>query len=184
MPTNKQIKFANGIIAGMNPTEAYRAAGYAATNSATAAVEAQRLLSNPNVSPIIQAGKEEARARAVWSRREAIERAQVINDKAYNELINGPFDRDIYKAWQESTLLLNDLVDVEYEKKIRRKAFEQECEPKFAPAFDEIDFSHGDVIREEKTGYDMLMTYYEMTENCPIIAEKMPDEETPENDSY
>jgi hypothetical protein len=161
MLTSKQAEFVNGIIKGMNPSEAYRAAGYSADNPATVATEAKRLLENPHISPIIQDARQKALDNAVWSRKVAIERAQVVNDKAYYQLISGEFDRDIYRAWYESTQLLNDLADVEHEKQIRREAFAEECQ-EVRQEFCEFDFN-GEVVKPAKVGYAKLQAYLEMT---------------------
>lgn len=63
-PTPKQLEFANAIVSGAAPSEAYRQAYRAdGMSSASVAREAQRLLSNPVIAPIVEEGRREARSR-------------------------------------------------------------------------------------------------------------------------
>lgn len=65
--TAKQQKFANNIIAGLDPSEAYRAAGYKCDKLSPKAisVEAQRVKKNPSVALAIERGQQKATERAV-----------------------------------------------------------------------------------------------------------------------
>ncbi|MBR2835029.1 MAG: terminase small subunit [Coriobacteriales bacterium] len=89
MATIKQLRFAQNIIEGMPPSQAYKKAGYACKNPETIAVEAQRLLKNPSISPIIQTAQAKATETATWNRTVAIERLQRVNDAAYAAVNNG-----------------------------------------------------------------------------------------------
>lgn len=158
MPTSKQRKFALGIIEGMNPSEAYKAAGYKASNPKTVAVEAQKLLKSPNVSLIVNEGKEQAMADAVWSRKVAIERAQAVQDRAYNQLMNDEnFNPQIYKAWAESADMLNRLANVDFELQLEREAVRDECAEVSAPMFEPLD-----QVRPAIKGAAKLNVFYEM----------------------
>ena len=76
-PTPKQLEFANAIVSGAAPSEAYRQAYRAdGMSSASVAREAQRLLSNPVIAPIVEEGRREAAEAAKWSLIKALERLQ------------------------------------------------------------------------------------------------------------
>lgn len=55
--TPKQQKFVDNIVSGKNPSEAYRKAYNTSANNNTIAKEAQNILKNPNVTPIIEQKK-------------------------------------------------------------------------------------------------------------------------------
>lgn len=112
--TPKQQAFANAIVEGMNPSEAYRAAGYSNRMSAHAVtVEAQRLLKHPVISRAIESGKEEAARKAAWSRETALERLQDVNGIAYGAIKEkGRIQRDTANAFFGSLDRLNDMTDV------------------------------------------------------------------------
>lgn len=85
--TPKQRKFADGIVGGLNPSEAYRAAyDCSRMRPATVATEAQRLMVNPNVAPIIERGFEAAAKSAVWSRETALRRLEAVNLDTYRRI--------------------------------------------------------------------------------------------------
>lgn len=85
-PTPKQLEFANAIVSGAAPSEAYRQAYRAdGMSSASVAREAQRLLSNPVIAPIVEEGRREAAEAAKWSLRKALERLQAVNDRCFEE---------------------------------------------------------------------------------------------------
>ena len=94
-PTARQERFARCVVEGMNPSEAYRAAGYSTggMSAASVATEASRLMGNPNVSPIIEKGRADAMESAVWCRERAIERLQAVNDACYSRLVGGDGER-------------------------------------------------------------------------------------------
>ena len=115
--TPKQNKFANAIIAGASPVEAYREAGYSQRMSKAAqAVAAQKLLHHPNISVMIEEGKTEAARMAVWSREKAIERLQAVNDAAYTRIMNKGAESRLERAealtFMESLDRLNGLCNV------------------------------------------------------------------------
>lgn len=161
MATAKQEAFARGIISGLNPSEAYRAAGYSCTNAATVATEAQRLLHSPHISPIIQAGRQAAMTTAVWNRSKAIERLQTVNDKLYKQISEGEdMSRDTLRAFFDSTKLLNDLADVDHEKQLRRDMVEEETrEIREGGMFDLGDIELGTVVRPGKTKREVLEVF-------------------------
>lgn len=159
--TPKQEAFARGIISGLNPSEAYKAAGYKVGNSATVATEAQRLLHNPNITPIIEAGRREAMTNAVWNRSIAIERLQTVNDKLYKQIEEGEdMSSATLRAFFDSTKLLNDLADVDHEKKLRRDMVEEEtCEIREGGMFDFTDVEKGSLVRPGKTKREVLEVF-------------------------
>lgn len=115
--TPKQRAFADAIVAGLNPSEAYRAAGYSQRMSASSiAREAQRLLAHPNISPIVERGRRRAAKGAEWSREKAIARLSAINDAAYSALVaiaaGERFDNAARGAFFDSLDRLNALTDV------------------------------------------------------------------------
>lgn len=85
--TPKQERFANAIIAGANPSEAYRAA-YNCENmsSASVATEAKKLLQNAHIAPVIEKARTEAAENAKWSCEMACERLYAVNTYAYSEI--------------------------------------------------------------------------------------------------
>lgn len=114
MPTPKQEAFARNVVEGMNPLEAYKAAGYKA-DGATGATEAHRLMKNPDIAPIIEKGKREAMSRASWSRREAIERMRAVNDAALSSIAGGEMGANVLKAFFDSAAALDRLADVGFQ---------------------------------------------------------------------
>lgn len=156
--TPKQEAFARGIISGLNPSEAYRAAGYTAKNSATVATEAQRLMNNPHIAPIIQAGRQEAMTKAVWSRTIALERVQAVNDALYKKITDeGEMSRDTLRAFLDSAAMLSDLADVAHEKELRREVLAEETrEIREGGLADEWEEMNGTVVREAKSRREAL----------------------------
>ena len=65
--TAKQRSFADRIIEGMDPSEAYHASAYKSDNMTPKAisVEAQRVLQNPSVALAIEEGRQKATERAI-----------------------------------------------------------------------------------------------------------------------
>ena len=118
MLTAKQEAFANAVIAGASPVEAYRKAGYSQRMSKAAqSVEAQKLLANPKIALKIETARAEAAENALWSRETAIERLQTLNDVSYSRLAktgaeNG-LQRPDVSAFLESLDRLNDLCGVD-----------------------------------------------------------------------
>lgn len=154
--TPKQEAFARHIVEGMNPSEAYIAAGYKAGNSATVATEAQRLLNNPHIAPIIEAGRQAAMSSAVWSRTIALERVQAVNDALYKKITDeGEMSRDTLRAFLDSAAMLNDLSDVDHEKQLRRDIVAEETREIREGGFDFSELE-GTVVREAKTKREAL----------------------------
>lgn len=60
----KQRKFADGVLAGKTPADAYKAAGYRAKNRHTAEQAASRLLRNVEVRRYVAAANRKAAAKA------------------------------------------------------------------------------------------------------------------------
>lgn len=118
MLTAKQEAFANAVIAGASPVEAYREAGYSQQMSKAAqSVQAQKLLKKPNIALKIETARAEAAENALWSRETAIERLQTLNDVSYSRLAEtGPENglrRPDVSAFLESLDRLNDLCGVD-----------------------------------------------------------------------
>lgn len=114
-PTPKQLEFANAIVSGAAPSEAYRQAYRAdGMSSASVAREAQRLLSNPVIAPIVEEGRREAAEAAKWSLRKSLERLQAVNDRCYEELLEG-MDGTALRGFTDTLDRLNELADVKRE---------------------------------------------------------------------
>lgn len=117
--TYKQQAFANGIISGLGPSDAYKSAGYNCSRMSTKviSIEAQKLLKHPRISLVIREAEEMvAKAEsAVWSREEAIRRAKRINDVAFKRLNIriGEKDKDAVKAFFDSYDRLNKLMIID-----------------------------------------------------------------------
>ena len=86
--TAKQKAFANAIIAGARPSEAYRQAGYKLKDKRQVSVEASKLLRNPKVALAIEKGEAKATQKAIWSRETAIERLFNVNSNTYTKLLD------------------------------------------------------------------------------------------------
>lgn len=98
-PTPKQQAFARAVASGMNPSEAYRAAGYSCNMPANhVRREAYRVLHAPNVSRLIARLKAEAEERAVWSRQTAIDRLADVNARAYRRIAGTPPERALERS--------------------------------------------------------------------------------------
>jgi len=125
--TSKQEAFVNCVVGGMNPSEAYRNAYDAGNMSAKSiSVEAQRLLTNPNIALAVREGRERASMRAVWSRKTSIERNQKINEVAYGQLVGGDLSKDVMTAFSVTDRRLYDLLDLEHERDLMRQGLDNE----------------------------------------------------------
>lgn len=96
--TPKQEAFARNIVRGMNPKEAYEAAGYKARGH-TASNEAQRLLKNPYVSRMIEEGKRLADNGAAWDREKAVYRLVSVNTASFSAIMRGSIGTNEVKAF-------------------------------------------------------------------------------------
>lgn len=94
--TPKRKAFVNAIVSGMNPSEAYRAAGYSERMGArSVAVEANKLMRNPDISQAVLQGQAQAVKDALWSRERAIERLSEVNGISLQRMREtGVTDRD------------------------------------------------------------------------------------------
>ncbi|WP_304597295.1 terminase small subunit [Adlercreutzia caecimuris] len=115
--TGKQEAFANAIVAGASPLEAYRAAGYSQRMAPVKqSIEAQKIMRKPNVALVIENARAEAARNALWSRETAIERLQRVNDVSYSLIDNtgphGRLERSAVQAFMESADRLNALCGV------------------------------------------------------------------------
>lgn len=109
-----QRAFALCMVRGMNPSDAYREAGYSCNMSAASIKrEAYKLSHNPNIAPIIESGVASATEKAVWTRKKAIERLCNVNSMAYAEILGeGLKSRVSVNAFFDSLDRLNDLYSV------------------------------------------------------------------------
>lgn len=126
--TPKQNKFANAIVAGENPSAAYRTAYDASSMSAkSVSVEAQKLLANPNVALAIQRGKREASEQSGWSRAEAMKRLKEVNDVCLAS-VRSEVGKASIDGFMASMDRLNQLADLEFEAEMRREGIRNELE--------------------------------------------------------
>ena len=128
MPTGKQARFAALVVSGLNPSEAYREAGYkvSAMTSKAVANEAWRLARNPDISRMIEDGRREAMKNASWSLSEAMRRLEAVNDRCYRELTAGdaekrPIDREALRGFLDTAAELNRLACVDCEVEAERE---------------------------------------------------------------
>ena len=102
-PTPKQAAFANAIVSGASPSEAYRAAyDCGKMSAASVSREANRLLSHPKIAPIVEKGKKEAARTAAWSREMAIERLQGVNAASYARVMRTGSENGFQRADSEA----------------------------------------------------------------------------------
>lgn len=111
--TPKRRAFVNAIVSGMNPSEAYRAAGYSERMGArSVAVEANKLMRNPDISLAILKGQAEAVKKAIWSRETALERLDEVNSIALGAMREtGVTDRDNLAGFTASFDRLEAMTD-------------------------------------------------------------------------
>lgn len=128
--TPKQKKFIREIVAGKNPSEAYRSAYNTENMSAKAiSTEANKLMNNPDIAMKIDIAEAEAVSDAVWTRREAIAQLRAVNDRIFRAITCNsntvPNYKILVNALLETIDRLNSLADVDFELEIRRKAYKQ-----------------------------------------------------------
>lgn len=88
--TAKELAFANAIIAGQGPSEAYATAGYTITsNPRTSARGAQRTLNRPEVQAHIQKARDKLTAKALLTRER---KREILGDLAENAKLK-PLER-------------------------------------------------------------------------------------------
>ena len=107
-PTPKQRKFAECIVSGMNPSEAYREA-YDATRmrDATVAVEAQKTLSIGKVSKLIEEGRKSALSASAWTFSKMEQQLEHMNAELFGMLEDEGFSRPVFSAWLQTVDRLN-----------------------------------------------------------------------------
>lgn len=129
MTTPKQRAFAARIIEGANPSEAYRDA-YRANGMSEASIarEAQRVLRNPNVTPIVEKGIQESMQAAAWCRAEAVERLERVNQRCFERLDTDTdtLDKTALNGFLESIDRLNALCFVALEVEDAKRTFEND----------------------------------------------------------
>lgn len=117
--TPKRQAFADAIVAGKNPSEAYRAAGYSCARMSAKSIanEASKLLRHPDISPRIEEARKAAAESAKWSLAMATERLKVVNDKAFDEIKRCGFveKSPAYRAIMDSADRLNRLCGIDRE---------------------------------------------------------------------
>lgn len=70
--THKQRKFAEAILTGAGPSDAYRAAGYANTSSHLVSIQAQKVIKHPLVAAYIAKKRQELAAKADVTRQDKL----------------------------------------------------------------------------------------------------------------
>ena len=129
--TPKRKKFARAIVEGANPSEAYRAAY--ATDGMTAksiANEAHKLLSDPDISRMVEDGEREAMSESIWNRALAIERLERLNERCYSVLMDNEnrIDRDALNGFMTTATMLNEVCFVDVEVADARASFKADPE--------------------------------------------------------
>lgn len=114
--TPKQEKFIEGVVAGMNLTDAYRAAyNCARMKPETVNNKAWELSRKGEIAARIEKARAEAAKKAQWSLDIAVERVRKLNDKAISDLEEDGLYKGspAVKALIESTTLLNRMTGVD-----------------------------------------------------------------------
>lgn len=114
--TPKQEKFIEGVVAGMNLTDAYRAAyNCARMKPETVNNKAWELSRKGEIAARIEKARAEAAKKAQWSLDIAVERVRKLNDKAISDLEETGLYKGspAVKALIESTTLLNRMTGVD-----------------------------------------------------------------------
>lgn len=129
--TPKRKRFARAIVEGANPSEAYRAAY--ATDGMTAksiANEAHKLLSDPDISRMVEDGEREAMSESIWNRALAIERLERLNERCYSVLMDNEnrIDRDALNGFMTTATMLNEVCFVDVEVADARASFKADPE--------------------------------------------------------
>lgn len=83
--TPKQEKFVEGIVSGKNPSEAYRQAYNTSANNNTIAKEAQNILKNPNIAPIIEQKKAKIEEELIYTAKDSFLNLNFAQDKAIEQ---------------------------------------------------------------------------------------------------
>ena len=112
--SGKQKAFADCIISGAPPVTAYLEAGYSRMSEAAMAAEASKLIRHPKISQAIRIGREQVTQKVIdataYSRAVAIERLELVNEKAYEQLRGDKFiSRDAMNAFFQSLDRLEEL---------------------------------------------------------------------------
>jgi hypothetical protein len=107
--TKQQEAFALNIIAGMNQTDAYKAAGYKCANDNVAAVSASELVRNPKVVAFVEAHRAQAAKEAqidlAWLIRESVATYTAAKkDAAYGPAVSALKTIGVYTGfWDEKS---------------------------------------------------------------------------------
>lgn len=105
--TPKQLAFANAILDGKGPSEAYKAAGYWQGSSKVVSVKAQGLLKTPAVADYIAVGRRKTANRAQMTRDDKLARLE-------ERIRSGEIlDRDGIKAVEVHNVMTGDNAPVE-----------------------------------------------------------------------
>lgn len=135
--TPKQEKFIEGVVAGMNLTDAYRAAyNCARMKPETVNNKAWELSRKGEIAARIEKARAEAAKKAQWSLDIAVERVRKLNDKAISDLEEDGLYKGspAVKALIESTTLLNRMTGVD--KQIVKANTDEEDTRVLVPPYD------------------------------------------------
>lgn len=96
MLTDKKQRYIDARLTGLSLADSYRQAYDCGESSdATVRTEAYRLEHDPDVAPMLAAGRAELAARAKWTRDEAIDRLTDVLDMASAAIADGDLDRTV-----------------------------------------------------------------------------------------
>ena len=129
--TPKRRAFTRALIEGSNPSEAYRLAYSTAGMSAKSiANEANKLMSDPDISRMVREGEEKAMAESIWNRALAIERLERLNERCYSVLManENSIDRDALNGFMTTATMLNEVCFVDVEVADARASFKADPE--------------------------------------------------------
>ena len=83
--TPKQQKFVDNIVSGKNPSEAYRQAYNTSANNNTIAKEAQNILKNPNITPIIEQKKAKIEQELIYTAKDSFLNLELAQSQALEQ---------------------------------------------------------------------------------------------------
>jgi|TARA_Y100000310_G_C20561836_1_gene753467 hypothetical protein len=118
--TGLQRAFVTGIVAGKNPSRAYRDAGYAVSQRSVASVGAKRLLTNPAVQAAIAEQREAQTTRQALATRTTVTTDRTLLEAAWR-VYNGACEDGAWSAATQALVVLGRLTGLLQDGKQRGK---------------------------------------------------------------
>ena len=118
--TGLQLAFVAGIVAGKNPSRAYRYAGYAVSQRSVASVGAKRLLANPAIQAAIAEQREAQTTRQALAKQTTETTDRTLLEAAWR-VYNGACDDGAWSAANQAIVVLGRLTGLLQDGKQRGK---------------------------------------------------------------